>query len=364
MVRAGLGQTWKLALANDIDPMKCAAYRANWGGDGLVEADIRSLRPDCLSGSVDLVWASSPCQDLSLAGKRMGLSGKRSSMFDAWIDLLRAASRKGSVPRILAFENVTGLLSSGGGRDFFQVISAFTSMGYKTGALEINASHFLPQSRPRLFVVAVHQDVQLDNGIVSDGPTSAFHTQGVKRAFLSLSDEVKKHWVWWKIPSPQHRKLKLEDVINPYIGDWYSNEQTRSIICMMDSLNRQKLKSAIDADEPQIGFIYKRGRPDSSGTIRQRAEVRFDGLAGCLRTPGGGSSRQTVVFVDRKSVRMRLLSTIEAGGLMGLNEYQFPDRYNDAYRICGDGVAVPIISHLRDHLFEPVLRSPLLRRAA
>ena len=103
-------------------------------------------------------------------------------------------------------------------------------------------------------------------------------------------------------------------------------------------------------------MVYKRGRRNSEGKIRQRAEVRFDGLAGCLRTPGGGSSRQTVLIVGRGQVRARLLSVREAARLMGLPEtYKLPEKYNQGYKLSGDGVAVPIISYLRDELFEPLL---------
>ena len=116
---------------------------------------------------------------------------------------------------------------------------------------------------------------------------------------------------------------------------------------------------------PMIGTIYKRGRPDDQGQVRQRAEVRFDGIAGCLRTPAGGSSRQTLIFVDGPSVRMRLLSAREASRLMGIPQtYHLPASYNDAYKISGDGVVVPVVKHLKDHLFDRLLALPLQKMAA
>jgi DNA (cytosine-5)-methyltransferase 1 len=100
-----------------------------------------------------------------------------------------------------------------------------------------------------------------------------------------------------------------------------------------------------------VGTIYRRTRNG-----HQRAEVRFDGLAGCLRTPGGGSSRQTIIVVKGDSVRSRLLSAREAARLMGLTDsYKLPARYNDAYHLAGDGVAVPVVAHLKQHLFNPIL---------
>jgi DNA (cytosine-5)-methyltransferase 1 len=88
----------------------------------------------------------------------------------------------------------------------------------------------------------------------------------------------------------------------------------------------------------------------------QRAEVRFDEIAGCLRTPAGGSSRQIILVVDGSKVRSRLLSGREAARLMGLDDdYKLPARYNDAYHVAGDGVVVPVVSHLASALVEPIL---------
>ena len=101
-----------------------------------------------------------------------------------------------------------------------------------------------------------------------------------------------------------------------------------------------------------VGAVYKRGRNKI-----QRAEVRFDGVAGCLRTALGGSSRQTLLFVDGPEARSRLLSPREAARLMGLDDgYRLPPRYNDAYSVCGDGVCVPVVRHIAEHILEPLLR--------
>ena len=112
-------------------------------------------------------------------------------------------------------------------------------------------------------------------------------------------------------------------------------------------------------------MLYKRGRPDADGRNRQRAEVRFDGLAGCLRTPAGGSSRQTILFVKGNETRARLLSRLEASRLMGLpDSYQMPEGFNQAYKVAGDGVAVPVVRYLDETLFQPLLQAPLQQKAA
>jgi DNA (cytosine-5)-methyltransferase 1 len=127
----------------------------------------------------------------------------------------------------------------------------------------------------------------------------------------------------------------------------------------MSDVNRQKVASAQQARRRVVGTVYRRTRPDANGGKRQRAEVRFDEVFGCLRTPAGGSSRQIILVVDADKVRSRLLSPREAARLMGLpDDYKLPERYNDAYHVCGDGVCVPVVRFLAANILEPVLAHP------
>jgi DNA (cytosine-5)-methyltransferase 1 len=131
---------------------------------------------------------------------------------------------------------------------------------------------------------------------------------------------------------------------------------------MMSPINIHKVKLAERMGRRIIGTIYKRTRPDGAGVRVQRAEVRFDDVAGCLRTPSGGSSRQIILIVEGKTVRSRLLSPREAARLMGIPEsYALPQRYNNAYHLAGDGVAVPVVKHLGVNLLEPSLKNSGLR---
>jgi DNA (cytosine-5)-methyltransferase 1 len=114
-----------------------------------------------------------------------------------------------------------------------------------------------------------------------------------------------------------------------------------------------------------VGAVYKRTRLDETGSKIQRAEVRFDDIAGCLRTPAGGSSRQVIIVVDGRSVTSRLISSRETARLMGLsNSYVLPENYNEAYHLTGDGVVVPVVRHLAAHLFEPILATRVERARA
>jgi DNA (cytosine-5)-methyltransferase 1 len=366
MVTAGLGNAWQCVLANDIDAAKCDAYRKNWGSDHLVQGDIAALPPSVLRQPVDLYWASSPCQDFSLAGKGQGLAGSRSGTFRSWMDQVSRAVSSGFGPKLIAFENVTGLVSRRSGADFTEVLNAFIDLGYRVGALQINAELFLPQSRPRIFVIAIRADASAAFHTGSTQAESPFHSKLLRQFLLKADEKIRQNWIWWNVPAPTGLRSLLGDIIDTGASEtWMSRAHLETLLALMSDLNRQKVVNARRTPGLHVGTIYKRGRPDELGVVRQRAEVRFDGLAGCLRTPAGGSSRQTILVVADGEVRARLLNTREAARLMGLSDtYNLPKNYNEAYKIAGDGVAVPVVRHLAKCIFEPVLRGFEQDRAA
>ncbi len=164
MARVGLGPGWECLFANDFDPKKAAAYRANWGKAGLHVGDVGKVRTKQLPRIADLVWASFPCQDLSLAGNGAGLNGARSGTFWPFWRLIEEVIAEDRKPRAIVLENVCGLLTSHGGKDFEALCEAVGAAGYWIGAIVADAKDFLPQSRPRLFLIA------LDNDMPTSGP--------------------------------------------------------------------------------------------------------------------------------------------------------------------------------------------------
>ncbi len=367
MVRAGLGSGWSCLFANDFDHKKGRIYRENWGGEELKTADVGSLTTKDVPGTANLAWASFPCQDLSLAGGGAGLKGDRSGTFWPFWTLMKGLMQEKRAPRVIVLENVCGTLTSHDGKDFAMICGGFQQAGYSVGAVVVDAALFVPQSRPRLFVVAVHGDVELPEDLTADGPLAPWHTRTLQTAHEKLPPKTKRVWLWWKLPLPPKRKITFADVIeeNPKSASWFTAEETRNLLAMMSPLNREKVLEAKRQGRQIIGGVYKRTRPDEKGRKVQRAEIRFDDMSGCLRTPAGGSSRQVVVVVDGKSVKARLISSRETARLMGLpDDYKLPENYNEAYHLTGDGVVVPVVRHLAKHIFEPVLKAALSRTTA
>lgn len=368
MAGFGLGPDWNCLFANDIDAKKAASYRTNHqGGKELLLQDVAQVELNALPGSPDLVWASFPCQDLSLAGKGAGLAGNRSGMFKPFWTLMRALEADGRGPKIIALENVCGAITSNNGRDFATLAAAFSGLGYRFGALVVDAVHFLPQSRPRFFMIGVRGDVTIPAAQIANGPCATWHPAALIEGCNLLSKTAAARWRWWSLPTPPARNINLASVIEdkPTGVKWHTKAETQYLIDMMTDHNRKKVDAAKAAQERIVGTIYRRTRADAEGIKRQRAEVRFDQIAGCLRTPAGGSSRQTIMLVDGKKVRSRLLSPREAASLMGLPDtYVLPERYNEAYKLAGDGVAVPVVRHLAETLFDPILNSNRLALVA
>ena len=369
MARAGLGDRWRCLFANDFDRKKAETYQLNWRDDVMLCDDILHVTTTYLPGAADLAWASFPCQDLSLAGGGAGLRGAHSGTFWPFWRLVTTLGREGRAPTIIALENVCGTLTSHGGRDFEELCRAFSDGGYRYGALVADAALFLPQSRPRLILVAVRDGVPIPEGLSVHAPADPFHPKALRFAVGKVPQELRRDWIWWSLPTPRPRDLMLSDLIedDPPDVPWHTPEQTATLLGMMSSVNLEKLRAAKSERREIVGTVYKRTRRDEAGRGSQRAEVRFDGIAGCLRTPVGGSSRQLVIVVKGRKVRTRLISSRETARLMGLpDEYVLPANYNEAYHLTGDGVAVPVVRFLADQVLEPILlhRDTRLRQAA
>lgn len=341
MARIGLGQGWQCLFANDIDPAKCASYRANFGGVDLVQADIHDLTADDLPGQADLAWASFPCQDLSLAGNRAGVHAKRSGAFWGFHRLLHELAGQDRLPTILVIENVSGFRSSNRGADLSLVAEALAELGYYLDMRIIDAADFLPQSRPRLFILAWHNG---DQGTAVGSAARGFRSLGTAEArFRQLP-----------LPAPAAANADLGAIAQPDLP-CFDDSLTAYLIDMMAPVHRAKLaaahQKAHQQQKPVYGTLFRRMRAG-----QQRAEIRFD-RAGCLRTPAGGSSKQVMIIAHPDgTTATRHISGREAARLMGLpDDYILQISETAALKLAGDGVAVPVVSYLAHSALEPLL---------
>jgi len=233
MARIGLGKRWRCVFANEWSTKKASAYREHFHppNDEFIEADIASLLPRDLPPKPMLSWASFPCQDLSLAGNYAGLDGHRSGTFKTYWQLMNSLIPSGRAPEVVVLENVVGTLTSHKGKDFEFLIDQLRRSGYAAGALVMDAVHFLPQSRPRLFVIGVRANPAVLAGLVQGGPSEPWHPKTLVAAHSRLTKESKDSWCWWRLPTPSIAPTPLESLLedDPTDAPWHSDAETKKL---------------------------------------------------------------------------------------------------------------------------------------
>lgn len=363
MARAGLGDGWQCLFANDCDQLKQASYSNNWAGENFDSRDVAEVEASDLESLADLAWASFPCQDLSQAGSKAGIgeaggvAPTRSGAVWPFLKIIRDLADEGRHPVLLALENVVGLLNANGGTDFRSLCGALNEIGYRFGAVVADASHFVPQSRQRVFVIAVRREVLIPAALQADLPQSPWHSPTLLRARAGLPAAEASSWIWWSPGAPPAAKhSEIEDIVDlSDEAEWNADEATVRLLGMMSQPHLDRLAVAKAEGRPMIGSLYLRMRPNGNGANVQRAEIAFGSTLGCLRTPKGGASRPRIIVVEGERVRTRLLSVGEAARLMGLREdFVLPEAYHDCFRLIGDGVVPAVVRFLADRLLEPL----------
>jgi len=337
LMRIGLERAgWRIAFANDIDEDKWEMYRDHFGNSGeFVLKDVHDLGSAAIP-TVALATASFPCNDLSLAGARQGLEGAQSSAFWGFIEVLTKMGRRR--PPIILLENVTGFLSSNDGNDFRDALLALNRLGYAVDAFIIDAVRFVPQSRQRLFVVGA----KIHDALVCNESPKFFESDsrpGSLVDFILWHPEI--NWRIRSLPSLPSRQAHLEDIIenlSPNSQMWWSRDRCEYLLNQMSPKHRAQAEAMIRGTLTCYGTVFRRVRNG-----RSMAELRTDGIAGCLRTPRGGSGRQILFVAGKGRFNVRLLTPRECARLMGADDFVIRAPLNQALFGFGDAVCVPVI---------------------
>lgn len=353
LVRLGLEQAgWKVVFSNDWAYSKYEMYSAHFKDAGIHYKiqDIFSICPDDIPNTL-LATASFPCIDLSLAGNLEGISGQHSSAFWGFIQILDNQKNK---PKLVMLENVAGWLTSNNGQDFRISIQELNRLGYACDVFAIDASHFVPQSRPRIFVVGVQTSNLNQDIFVFSKRSSSLKTKALERIVLANLD---LDWHFLEIPPlPNKIKSDLSSVLENISDDddrWWSEDEVRRHLDMMSPVNLAYIEGLKDLLVYSYCPMYRRVREG-----KQRAELRKDGFAGCLRTARGGSSRQMLVRSGQGSIKMRLMTPREYARLQGVpDDYPIPSQINQALTGFGDAVCVPVIVWIAKNVLNPLAKS-------
>lgn len=347
LVRMGLELSgFEVVYANDIEAAKREMYEQHFGADDVFHlqdiADVQGTEVP----AVDLAWASFPCTDLSLAGNRQGIRGGESGTFWHFVRILDEMGERR--PPVVALENVVGLATSHGGHDLVAAIRALNDLDYSVDILTLDARRFVPQSRPRLFVVA-SQETPLEAG---HEPNSELRPDWLQAPFGDPS--LRMHRA--ELPQPPAPLTSgLGDFVQRRNVEWWEADRKKRFLDALSPYQAQRLEA------------LRRGRGTSYRTAYRRTrhgvamwEIRPDDIAGCLRTARGGSSKQAVVRAGQGRVDVRWMTPLEYARLMGAGNYQIEGlRPNQVLFGFGDAVCVPVVAWLAEHYLAPLLRGDL-----
>ncbi len=346
LARAGMRDAGvKTIWANDIDTTKCAMYQSIWGAEDLCCMNVFDVDPASVPRA-DIAWASSPCTDLSLAGKQEGLvKGAQSSAFFGFIRII--SKMGGRKPQALILENVCGLASSHGGNDFRKVVESFNELGYSVDAFELNARRWLPQSRPRMFVVGLLNpldDGELDTAIRPD-----------RLSWIHADPLLKTHVT--PLPTPPELLpggfTELADRLPADDPRWWSEARIDAFIDSLSQTQRARTENLRGARNMSARTAYRRTRNG-----KPVWELREDDIAGCLRTTRGGSSKQAVAFLGNGKLKIRWMTAHEYALLQGGADFNLAGfRDSQIQYAFGDAVARPAVSWLAKYAVLPALRA-------
>jgi DNA (cytosine-5)-methyltransferase 1 len=350
LMRMGLEQAgWRVIWANDIDEDKGRMYCGHFDGaeDHLHLGDVHTLGVSEIPTTA-LATASFPCNDLSLAGARRGLAGQHSSAFWGFVNALQGMGRRR--PPLVLLENVAGFLTSHDGNDFRDACLALNDLGYAVDAFTVDANLFVPQSRLRLFLVGKREKRKAAQ---ANETPSFYQSQSRPQAladFILWNPDIR--WSIRELPFIKAAKRSLEDVLEDVPANsaiWWSRERAEYLLNQMSDKHRAVAEKMIHGRRVSFGTVFRRVRRG-----RSMAELRTDGVAGCLRTPRGGSGRQILFAAGRGRYAVRLVTPRECARLMGADHFKITVPSNQALFGFGDAVCVPVIRWIAENYLTPV----------
>lgn len=352
LVRLGLETAgWHIRFANDFSEAKYEMYSAYFedAPQHYHLKNIFDINPIDVPNTT-LATASFPCIDLSLAGKRNGLNGKYSSAFWGFVSILEAQGE--NRPPIVLLENVTGWITSNEGKDFRLTIKSLNELGYACDVFMLDAIRFTPQSRPRVFIIGYRTEKPNNDVFRLLRRPDSLSNKALRRALESNFD---LKWHIHTLPSPpKEAKIILSHIVERLPENdvrWWSDDEVERHLAMMSQIHREQIHQLAGRNYLSFRTMYRRVRKG-----QQRAEVRNDETAGCLRTARGGSSRQMLVQVGLNRIRMRHMTPREYARLQGApDNFPIPSKTNQALTGFGDAVCVPAITWIAEYVLNPLV---------
>jgi DNA (cytosine-5)-methyltransferase 1 len=356
LVTMGLiNQGWQVQYALDYSNEKERMYEGHFGIGHYHCKDIRQIKGIDIP-KVTLAHASFPCTNVSVAGSRSGLNSGESSTFWEFIRIINEMEEIPSIgkPPLILIENVEGLLTSGGREDLIFVLKALNNLGYAVDIFLIDAAYFVPQSRVRLFIVGNLFDLSknCDKSDVMMSKSTHARPQKVKD-FIAANPTIT--WSLRDLPDLPQRTINLADIVDK-TEEWWTKERTEYLFNQMFERHQDQIRLMMKNEYFSYGTVFRRMRM-RNGIKQSTAELRIDGIAGCLRTPKGGSARQIIIRSGKGCFDARLINARESARLMGASEYLIAQNisFNNILFGFGDAVCVPVIEWISKYYLNLLL---------
>ena len=295
---------------SEVDKYAIDVYKNNFKNSNYV-GSVTDVRGTQLP-KIDAITFGSPCQDFSLAGKRKGMGGQRSSLITEAIRLIDECR-----PRFFIWENVKGTFSSNNGEDFWAIIQAFTNIGgYRLEWQLLNTKWFLPQNRERIYLV----------GYLGDG--SGGQVFPIRKTTRPNIESSKK----------KHNKIVVPTICTNY---WrFAN------------------------DTPVIKYNY--GQKSLNETLQKENLLNYDIKALDLYNKKAKDDCPTLTEPHHNSLRLyekgliRRLTPIECERLQGFpdnwTQYGKSGKISDTqrYKMCGNAVTVDVVEAVAKNIIKVI----------
>lgn len=306
--------------------------------------DITKIKADELPRT-DLWIFGAPCQDFSIAGKRKGLNGDRSSLIREIFRLLRE-TREENRPQYIIYENVKGMLSSNRGFDFLTILTEMDEIGYDAEWQLINSSNYVPQNRERVYIIG-HLRIRGRREIFpipsGNGKNTGLQGQAVNTITTRTGSGTTETYI---VENKQHAQGKVRQIGTLYPeskrnknqGRIYDIDGIAPALNCMEGGNRQPF--IVDSNKVNCINLY-----DKNGKERPQQDRIYspNGIMPALTSQIGGRNNVAIT-----GGRIRKLTPRECFRLQGWGDEYF-DRAaavnsdTRLYKQAGNGMTVNVV---------------------
>lgn len=337
--------------ANDISPMKCNTLKRNHPNVQVRCDDISNILPHEFPLST-LASATYPCTNTSCAGSRTGLLGEESGLVYRWLHLLEAKQGAKHYP-LAMLENPTGLIARNGGSDLRDLVLRLNDLGYSVNLSIVDAFHFVPQSRPRIFISCIKKrdlSKKAQRLTKDTMPACKVRITNPLRKWLHNNLDLDLFTID-TAPFPV-RTLQLEHVIDRHNDGYWADEGfSQALVDGLTDVQRERFDKLVNGTKTTISAVARRGRQRADGSRFNATEINISGLCPAQRPYKGGSSRTWVLIAGQGQFRFKCVSPRESARLMGFDDnFILPESDKDAYGCTGDSVCPQAVTWTEENI--------------